>query len=147
MIRDRAHSHPIGFEDNEAVFVETSVPVDMIEPLDLSNDDEAERDAALRAIHWLLSVAITGKAIVAKVIALRYLFRLEKRNMDTVAKLYGFAGRAALSKHVTEFSNRFDIPSYRSAEARKQYSRSQFKAWEKRPRKAHTVNGSPLASP
>jgi hypothetical protein len=138
MIHEMGHAHPVAFEDDDQgtggkVFVEHSTIVEEIEPLDLSNDDEAERDAALRAIHWLLD-AITGTAIVAKVLALRYVFRIERRNMDTVAKQYGFAGRATISKHVVEFSDALGVPAYKTNEARDHYSHAQVKAWEKRPR-------------
>jgi hypothetical protein len=134
------HSHPIGIENGSPVLVALDDPIDQIEPLELTGATQAERDAAMKALFWVVDM-IGGAGICAKVIALRYLMRLETRPMEQVAKPFGL-GRAAISKHVTDFATAFGVTSFRSQSARQAYSETQREVWKTRPRKhKNAVNG------
>jgi hypothetical protein len=129
--------HKTAFVDGELVPIIEDHPIDHIEPLEMP-DGQAERDAALKAINWMLEL-ISADGIVAKVIALRFVMRMENRSMETAGKAYGLT-RAAISKNVTAFSDAFGVPAYKSDQARATYSRTQLKVWDTRPHKNQKRN-------
>lgn len=132
-IRNYGHAHDVAHEGSARVFVDASSVLDEIEPLVLPDDDQAARDGALRGIHWMLQL-LSPNAIIARTLALRYVFRLERRPIATVAAEFGFC-RAAISKHIVQLSDDLGIPALKTAQARAAYRKAQLTAWEKRPRK------------
>lgn len=126
------HDHAVGFENGERVLIDHSSVLDDIEPLPLP-DDQAGRDGAMKAIRWVLE-ASSGTAIIGRILALRYVFRMETRPMEIVGQQFGMT-RANISKHVAAFSGDLGVESYKSDRARVAYARAQLKAWEKRPRR------------
>lgn len=131
MLRNMGHHHQVGLEQDNKVLVVDDHPLEHIEPLEMPRD-QAERDAALKAIHWMLDLIGPG-GIVAKVLALRYIFHLEARSMDVVGRDYGLT-RAAISKYCTMFADAMGVPALKSDTARSHYSRTQLKVWDTRPR-------------
>ena len=101
--------------------------------------DEAARDAVLRALRWLLE-DIGADGIVIKVMALRYLMRMERRSMEKVARSL-HVSRAAISKQCTRLADSLGIPGLRSRTSREIYRRAALNAWEKRKAKLHGDNG------
>jgi hypothetical protein len=117
----------IGFDDDGGrVLVDSSHPVDHFEPLPLP-DNQAERDAALAALKWICEL-IGSRGIVAKVLAVRYLLRIEKDSMAAVGGRYGMS-RAAISKHVCAFADQFGLSTYKTDETKRLYSETQKKVW------------------
>ena len=100
--------------------------------------DGAERDGALRALHWITeSIGDTG--IVVKILAVRSLLRIDGRSMEKVAKRYGIS-RQAISKAANKLAPKLRLPPLRSATARDNYRRAQLRAWEKRKAKHNGTN-------
>src|SRR4051794_18277816 len=119
----------IGWEDDNRVLVDHTHPVDSIEPIRLpggwSNDDE--RQGVIRGIAWVCEL-IGSEGIVAKVLAMRYLLRLESRPMAVVAEAHGM-GRAAVSKHLCEYGARFSMHTGKSDKAKLVYAERQRRVW------------------
>lgn len=139
MIHDLAHSHPVVYDEAGAHFIDTDHPVEHIEPLEMP-DDQAERDAALKAIRWMLET-IGPAGILAKVLALRFLLHMEPRSMEEVGEANGLC-RAAISKYVVMFGDAMGMATLKSKRARNIYSRAQREAWKTRPRKNMRQNST-----
>lgn len=120
-LRDLGHLHPVGIsEDSESILVDTTHPG--IEPMPELADEDAQ-EAALKVLRWVLEA--TGReGIVTKILALRFVLRLEPESMESVAKKHGIS-RAAISKYCTMFADSLGMPSLRSNAAREAYSNAQ----------------------
>jgi hypothetical protein len=131
MLHDAGHLHPVGFsEDSELVLVDTRHPG--IEPMP-EFDDEREKDGARKALRWVLE-AVGREGITTKILALRFVLRMESDSMQSVANKYG-VGKAAISKQCVAFADALAMPSLRSSIAREAYSRAQRQVWRSGRRK------------
>ena len=112
----------------------TDHPVDYLEPLDLSGLSHGERQAALQALKWIV-LTVDGKAIISKVLALRYLMHLESRSMEVVGEEYGIC-RATISVWVCAIGDALNLRAgQRSDAARANCAKAQRRIWKTRPKK------------
>jgi hypothetical protein len=132
-----------GFENGQRVVVDTDSPIDRIEPPPLPEDQD-EREAMMAGIRWTIE-RLSGPMLITKMLALRYLLRLERRSLRELGAPYGLS-KSAINKYVAQFSNAFGIPRLREG-LRADYAERQREVWRKRKAaKQITANREPVSS-
>jgi len=96
---------------------------------------QAAQESSMRTLLWVLDATAGRDAIVTRILALRYAFRIEDRPMKVLAKRYRLTA-AAISKQVVAICDRFGLAPLASSTARQAYGRGQKAAWRRRKQKS-----------
>ena len=138
MLIDLGHHYPVALDDDSLpLLADMNFPA-AAEPMPAFENEE-QRDGARKALRYVFTT--TGRdGIVVKHLAIRFLLGLEPWSMQRVAKKYGVT-RAAISKQSNLLADKLGIPHLRSETSRRNFSRAQLRAWEKRKQKLHHDNG------